>query len=178
MMSGMPIELGRLLMRNVYRFEAWRRGELLWVREIPNLVTNEGLNEVLQQFYKGSAYTASFFVGLVDVSGFTAFAATDVAAQIGGTNAWSETGAYSQTTRPSLVLGSVATQSVDNTASPATFTMNATKTLKGAFLSTSSVKSGTGGKLIGEAAFTGGNEGPLNSGDTLKVSAVLTAASA
>lgn len=172
-------DFARLLMRTVYEFEATdRNGVVLWTRKVPNLVTNEGLNNVLQQFFKGSAYTAGFSIGLVDVSGFTAFAATDTAAQIGGTNAWTEITAYSQATRQSLVLGSVSGQSVDSTASPASFTMNATKTIKGAFLSTSSVKGGTSGVLYGESAFSGGNEGPLNSGDTLKVSITLTAASA
>ncbi len=179
MMTGMTrSELERLLMGTVYHLEAWRRDELLWVRDIPNLVTLEGLNLVLQQFLKGSAYTAAFYVGIVDTSGFTAFANTDTAAQIGGTNAWTEITAYSQTTRPALVLGSVSGQSVDSLASPAMFTMNATKTIKGAFIATSSVKAGTGGTIYSEAAFTGGNEGPLNAGDSLKVSGTFTAASA
>ncbi len=179
MITGMArADLARLLLANRYRFQAFRRGELLWTLEVPNLVTLEGLNEVLQQFWKGAAYTAAFFVGIVDVAGFTAFANTDTAAQIGGTNAWTEISAYSQTTRPALTLGSVSGQSVDNTAAPATFTMTSAKTIKGAFISTSSVKTGTGGKLISEAAFTGGNEGPLAIGDTLKVSSTLTAASA
>lgn len=176
-MSRAP--LGELLFKNIWKFEAVdRNGALLWLLEFPNLIPNEGLNNALQQLYKGSAYTAAFYVGLVDVSGFTSFAASDTAAQIGGTNAWSEVTAYTQSVRQALVLGSVAAQSVDSTASPATFTFNATKTIKGAFLSTSNVKAGTGGVLCGEAAFTGGNEGPLNSGDSLRVSVTLTAASA
>ncbi len=164
--------------RNRVRFDCYEYegGALLWSREEFNITVNEGLNDVLSEYFKGASYTASFFVGLVDNASFTAFAAGDTAAQIGGSNGWLESTAYTAGTRPALTLGSVASQSVDNSGSPASFTMNASGTLKGAFLVTNSTKGGTSGKLIAEVAFGGGNQ-PFVGGNVINVTYTLTASS-
>ncbi len=156
-----------------YEYEG---GPVRWRTRVPNLIPNEGLNNALTQIYKTPA-ALSWFVGLVDNAGFTAFAAADTAAQIGGSNGWAECVAYTEAVRQALTLGAVAAQSVDNSASLATFTINATKTLKGGFIATSSVKGGTAGTLGGEAAFI---EGPQSvvSGNIITVKITLTAASA
>lgn len=163
--------------RNTYRFECYDKdGNLKWVEEVPNLVVDEGLDETLDKFFKGSNYTASFFVGLVDNAGFTAFAAGDTAAQIDLGNGWGESVAYSEATREALTLGAVSSQSVDNSASKASFSINATAVIKGAFVVTNSTKGGTGGLLYGEAAFAANRS--VENGDTLNVQVTLTQASA
>lgn len=163
---------------STWKFECFEYagGPRLWVVEERNLTTNEGLNDALSKYFKGSSYTASFFVGLVDNASFTAFAAGDTAAQINGSNGWIELTAYSESVRQTLTLGSVASQSVDNTGSPAVFTANATKTIKGGFVVTNSTKGGTSGVLYCEAAFTGGNQ-PVVSGNVVNVTVTLTASS-
>lgn len=166
-----------LAMRSVYRFEARdSEGRLKWIEEVSNLVTTQGLNDLLSKYFKGSAYTAAFFMGLVDNAGFTAFAAGDTAAQIGGSNGWAESSAYSESVRQTITLGSASAGSIDNSASKCVFSINGTVTIKGAFLSTSSVKAGTSGALYGEAAFIATRS--LLSGDSLTVQVTLTAASA
>jgi hypothetical protein len=160
--------------KNVYRFECLRPdGSVRWVEEVPNTTTTEGVNDLLTQYFKGVAYTAACFVGLVDNAGFTAFAIGDTAAQIGGTNGWAEATYYSNGTRPALTLGSAAAGSIDNSASKAVFNINGSGTVKGAFVDTVSTKSGTTGKLYGEAAF--GTARAVLSGDTLSVTCTLTA---
>ncbi len=149
----------------------WRR-KLKWVEVFPNLVTTEGKNDQLGKYFKGSSYTAAFYVGLVNNSGFTAFAAADTAAQIGGTNQWSEATTYSESVRQTLTLGAVSAASVDNSASKATFSINGSVTIHGAFLATNSAKSSTSGVLYGEAAFAA--DRILSSGDTLTVTVTLT----
>jgi hypothetical protein len=163
-----------LKVKNIYRFECFDRdGSLKWAEEIPNLTTNVGLNDILDKYFKGSGYSATFYVGLVDNASFSALAAADTMASHAG---WLESTAYSNANRPTLTLGTVASQSVDNSASKAVFNVNATAVIKGAFVVTNNTKGGTTGVLYGEAAF--GSTRSVENGDTLNVTVTLTAASA
>ena len=102
-------------------------------------------------------------------------AAADTMASHAG---WTEVTAYSEAVRQTLTLGAVASQSVDNSASKAAFSINAdATTIGGAFITTDNTKGGTTGTLAGAAAFTGGNKAADN-GDTLNVTVTLTQASA
>lgn len=163
--------------KNRYRFECHDSDGLLkWVEEIDNLTVTEGLNDILTQYFKGSSYTATWFVGLIDNASFSALAAGDTAAQIGGSNAWIELTAYSESVRQTLTLGSASAGSIDNTASKAVFSINATKVVNGGFVVSNSTKAGTSGKLYGEASFSSTRS--VSSGDTLTVTVTLTAATA
>ncbi len=178
--KGARLPLG-LTGHNSYRLECRRPdGTLRWAEDITNLITNEGLDDILAKYLKGSGYTASFFVGLIDNAGFTAIAAGDDAAGIttdaSGGNAWGELTEYSEGARQALNLGSVASQSVDNSASKAAFSINATVTVKGAFIATASAKLATTGVLYGAAAFSTARA--ALDGDTLNVTATFTTASA
>jgi hypothetical protein len=143
-----------------------------WLEEIHNIVTTEGKNDQLTQYLKGSAYTAGFFVGLVNNAGFTGYLAADTAAQINGTNGWAEATPYSNTTRVAWVGGTASGGSIDNSASVASFTINATLTVRGGFLATASAKNATTGKLYGEADFSVARS--VVSGDTLNCTVTLT----
>lgn len=157
-----------ILLHNIYRFECYdSTGTLKWVEEIPNTTVNQGLNDLLTQYFKGAAYTAAFFVGL---KGSGSISAGDTLASHSG---WTEVTAYTGN-RQALVLGSVSGQSVDNSASKAVFTMNGSYTVAGAFVAT--VASGTSGVLYGAADFGTPRSGA--SGDVLNVTVTLTAASA
>lgn len=159
--------------RNTYVVECHDKdGRLKWREEMQNLTVNVGLDEILDKFWKGSTYTASFFVGLTD--GTPTVAAGDTMASHAG---WAEVTDYSESVRETLTLGSVSSQSVDNSASKAVFSVTGTATVGGAFITTNNTKSGTTGILIGAVAFTGGDKSVSN-GDTLSVTATLTAASA
>lgn len=147
-------------------------GSVRWEDSGYNLTTNAGLDEILDKFWKGSAYSAAHYVGLT--AGSPTFAAGDTMASHGG---WTEVTAYSEGARQTLTLGSVSGQSVDNSASKAVYSINGTATIGGGFISTDSTKSGTTGILIGGAAFDGGNRSAQD-GDTLNVTTTLTQASA
>lgn len=169
-----------LALKNTYRVECVRGGVVIWVEETPNLVTDEGANDLLTQYLKGSSYTAAFYVGLVDSSGFGALAVGDTAAKITTgvpssptTNDWAESSSYSESTRQALTLGTASSRSIDNSAAKAIFSINGSATFHGAFIGTSSVKGGTSGKIYGEAAFT--TPRSVISGDILNVAATLTA---
>lgn len=145
---------------------------LAWSDECRNIIVNTGLDDYLDKYYKGSTYTASHFVGLTDDSP-TIAAGDTMASHVG----WVEATGYSEATREALTMGTVASQSVDNSASKASFSINATDTIGGAFITTNSTKSGTTGTLVGAAALTGGNQA-VSSGDTLNVTVTCTMAAA
>ena len=158
------------LARTSYKVECFDiDGNLKWVEMFDNLVVNAGLDDILDKYFKGSTYTASFFVGIVDNAGWTAYAAADTMASHTG---WAESSAYSEGTRPALTLGTVASQSVDNSASKAAYSINATKTIRGAFVTDSNTKGGATGLLYGEGDFAASRA--VVSGDTLNVTVTMT----
>lgn len=161
-------------MSSLWRFVARdAEGNIIFDETVKNLITNAGLNDLLDKYLKGSAYTAAFHVGLTD--GTPTVAAADTMSSHAG---WAEVTAYSESVREVLTLGTVASQSVDNSASVAQFSINAdSTTIGGAFLTTNNTKSGTTGTLYAVAAFSGGDL-TLNNGSTLDVTVTLTAASA
>ena len=156
---------------SIYEVEARDRdGNLLWVERVPNTVATVGLNDSLDKHFKGSGYTAAWYVGLADDT--PTFAEADTSASHAG---WDEVTAYDEANRQALTLGSVAAGSVDNTASKAVFTISTNGTvIGGAFVISDDTKGGSSGVLYGGAAFSA--DRTLNDGDTLTVTVTLTAA--
>ena len=162
-----------IALENTYEVECHDlEGNLKWSDVIHNLVTTAGLNDILDKYLKGSAYTADWYVGLT--SGTPTVNAADTMSSHSG---WTEIADYSETPRQTLTLGTVSGGSVNNSASKAVFSINGTATIGGAFVTSVATKSGTTGVLYGVGAFTGGNKG-VSSGDTLSLSLTLTAAAA
>lgn len=161
-------------LQNVYEVECYDRdGNLKWADKAYNLVTNAGLDDILDKYLKGSVYTAAFYVGLTD--GTPTTAAADTLASHAG---WTEVTAYDEAARQAATFGSVSGQSVDNSASKAQFTVSTNSTtVGGCFLATDDTKGGTSGTLYSVAAFSAGDK-TLDDGDTLAVTVTCTAASA
>lgn len=147
-------------------------GKLKWEDEAHNLITNAGLNDVLNEYIRGTSQTTAWYMGLVDNASWTAFAAGDTAASHTG---WLESAAYSNATRPQWSPGASSGQSITN-GSTVNFTINATATIKGLFIISNNTISGTTGTLFSEAAFSGGNQA-VQSGDTLQCTYTLSLAS-
>ena len=142
-------------------------GNLKWDTSEHNLVVNEGLQNMNTQYFKGSAYTAAFFLGLVTGPGSgTTFAAADTLAS----KAWTEFTDYSGS-RKAVTFGTATTADpsvISNSASPSSFTISgAGGTIAGAFLCT--VSSGTSGVLFSESDFQSPGDRVVVSGDTLNV---------
>lgn len=145
-------------------------GKTRWRDQFSNTVVTVGKNDLLTQYFKGNAYTAVWHVGLVDNAGFSAIAAADTMASHGG---WAESAAYSNASRPALTLGTSSGGSIDNSASTASFAINATATIKGAFVVNSGTKGGTAGTLYSAGAFAANRS--VAGGDTLNVTVILSA---
>ena len=164
----MTIAIGAVKASTLYHVECYGAdGALKWSETVPNLVTNQGLNDLLDKTFKASGYTAAWHVGL---KGAGAPAAGDTLASHAG---WSEITAYAGD-RKALTLGSVSGQSVSNTASKASFAINDTATVAGAFICVGAT--GTGGILYGVADFSVSRS--VIDGDTLEVTATLSTAAA
>jgi hypothetical protein len=143
-------------------------GNLKWEDQMHNLVVNQGLQDMNTQYFKGSTYSAAFYLGLVTgpASG-TSYAAGDtLASHIG----WTEFTNYSGS-RKAVTFGTATTADpsvISNSASPSQFSISgAGGVVAGAFLCT--VASGTSGVLFSEADFQSPGDRTVVSGDTLNV---------
>lgn len=145
-------------------------GQSRWRDHFANTVVTAGKNDLLTQYFKGSAYTAAWHVGLVDNAGFSAIAAADTMASHGG---WAESAAYSNANRPALTLGAASAGSIDNAAAVASFSINATAMIRGAFVANNSTKGGAAGTLYSAGAFAANRS--VVSGDTLNITVTLSA---
>ena len=131
------------------------QGNLKWEEAVPNTVVNVGLQDMNTKYFTGSSYTAAWYLGLITGPGSgNTYAAGDTMSSHAG---WTENTAYSQTTRPACSFGTATTANpsvISNTSSAATFSINGTATIAGAFLTTSNTKSGTTGTLFSAASFS------------------------
>jgi hypothetical protein len=142
-------------------------GNLKWKTSEHNLVVNEGLQDMNTQYFKGSTYTAAFFLGLIIGPGSgTTFAAADTLAS----KAWTEFTDYAGS-RKAVTFGTATTADpsvISNSASPSSFTISgAGGVVAGAFLCT--VSSGTSGVLFSESDFQSPGDRTVVAGDTLNV---------
>lgn len=165
---------------NYYTYRCFNPdGSLAWEEKIKNFVTNEGLNDTLN-YLRGTGHT--FYLGLIDQINFTSLLSGDTAAKItttiptGATNNWKEFAGYNETARQVLTLSVPSGQSTDNSASPATFTININGTLVGGFVISDSTKGGAVGILWGESLFT--TPKIVTNGQVIQVSLQFTDASA
>jgi len=147
------------------------QGNVKWTDDFDNLVVNAGLDDSLDKHLKGSSYTAAWYVGLTD--GTPSFAAGDTQSSHAG---WTEVTAYDEGARQTLTLGTVSSQSVDNSASKAVFTIDTNDTtVGGAFITTTNTKGGSVDTLYGGGAFTAGDK-TIDDDDTLTITVTCTAA--
>jgi hypothetical protein len=145
-------------------------GNLKWTEGFDNLVVNGGLQAMNTDFFTGSSYSATWYLGLITGPGASnTYAATDTMASHAG---WTENAGYTQTSRVTCSFGTATTANpsvISNSGSPAVFSMNASATIGGAFLTSNNTKSGTTGVLFSAASFASPGDRSVVSGDTLTV---------
>ena len=139
--------------------------------EADNIVVNEGLNKLLGVMFAADTQISTWYVGLFE--GNYTPVATLTAATV--TAASTESTAYDLATRPEYNEAPAASQSITNSANRASFVFNATKTIYGAFLVSSSTKSGTGGTLFSAARF--GSSKAVEASDELLLTYTFNASS-
>jgi hypothetical protein len=152
------------------------QGNLKWEAKSKNLVVNVGLQDMNAKYFTGSAYTAAWYIGLYGAGASNTPAASDTMSSHAG---WTEIVPYSNATRPVCTFGTPTTANpsvATNSASPATFNINATATVGGAFLTSNSTKSGTTGTLYSAADFGSPGDRSVANGDVLNVTYTLSLA--
>lgn len=156
--------------KGVYSLECRdAEGNLKWSSEMPNLVVNQGLQDMNSKYFTGSSYSATWYLGLYGAAASNNPVAGDTAASHAG---FTEVVPYSNATRPVATFGTPTTANpsvATNSASPSQFTINATATVGGAFLISNNTKSGTTGVLFSASDFQAPGDRTVASGDTLSV---------
>jgi hypothetical protein len=156
-MNRMPLK-GRF---HIEHFDA--QGNLKGKYEVPNGIVDVGLNHILETEFNGGTPVTSWYIGLVNNAGWSAFANADT---MGSHAGWVESDDYAEATRPEWTAGTAASRAITN-ASTVDFSMDATVTLKGIFITSVATKLGTTGVLWSTAAFA--STVAATNGDTLKV---------
>lgn len=144
-------------------------GNLKWVAETPNLVVNVGLQYMAGSALTSTAQITTWYLGLYGAASSNNPAAGDTMAAHGG---WTENTNYSEADRPAATFAAATNANpsvVTNTASKATFTMNATTTVGGAFLTSNNTKGGSTGTLFSAADFQSPGDRSVVNGDILNV---------
>jgi len=134
------------------------------IYEFPNGIVDAGMNHILDTQFHGSTQVATWYIGLVDNSGWSAFADIDTLSSHAG---WTESTAYTEANRVTWAEDAASSRSISNSTT-ADFSINASGNLKGIFVSSNNVKStGNTGTLWSTAAFS--SVVATANGDTLKV---------
>lgn len=162
-------------------------GTLKWLDDIHNVVCTEGKNSSLTNFLKGSAFTQTAFMGLIEATGYgfagangSGVAATNLASSITANatasppNGWNEAPSSVCATRGTPSFGTASAGSL--AASALNFSIIGADTIKGVFLivknaagtAATATVGNTAGALYSAGLFTGGDKAVV-SGDTLSV---------
>ena len=139
-------------------------GNLKWVEKNYNLMTDEGLNDILDVYFSDGTQDTTHYVGLLTastVAGDTLASGLDEFTNYTGN-------------RQTWVEGGVSSKSISNTGNAASFSILGTGTITGAFLT--NVDTGTAGVLICGVDFSAARS--VANGDTLNVTYTLTIADA
>ena len=143
-------------------------GNLKWEEKNPNLVVNQGLQDMNDKYFSGYSYTEAWYLGLITGPGSgTTIAAGDTLASHAG---WTEYTDYSGNRKAVTFGGATAADPsvIDNSGAPNAFVITAPGgTVAGAFLT--DVATGTGGILFSASDFQSPGDRAVVAGDTLNV---------
>jgi len=149
-----------------YRVECFGAdGALKWAEKYDNLVTTGGKTDIIDKYFKGSAYTAAWYLGL---KGTGAAAVGDTLVSHAG---WTEVNPYTGN-RPAITFGTTTGGSNTATAVSYAITVAGPTTVAGAFVCT--VNTGTAGTLYSAGDFSVSRS--VIAGDTLNVTLTVSAA--
>jgi len=139
-------------------------GNLKGTYKFPNGIVDEGMDHLLDAQFHASSQVTTWYIGLVDNSGWSTFADADTLSSHAG---WTEFVSYTEANRVEWDEDAASSRSITNSTT-SDFSINATGNVKGIFVSSNNVKTtGTSGTLWSTAAFS--SVVATSNGDTLKV---------
>lgn len=182
----------QMFTQGLFHIEHWRDGEIYQRKSMKNGIVNQGLNDVLGVQFDAVAQKTVWYMGLINLSGFTALDATDIYDDIDQAgNGWDTFASYtdanngdSTTTRPAWTTEAPSGQSISNSVTQAIFDITAGGTVKGIFVVAGQNAQTKGDHAPGTtppnilwstALFSGGDVAVVN-GDQLKVTYTVNAA--
>jgi len=151
-----------------------KQGNIKWRELAENIITNEGLDAILDVMLHAATQITTWYVALVE---------SDTSPAAGLTYAvptYTECTAYDEANRQEYEEAAASSQSITNSANKATFTMSGTKTIYGAALVGGGTGAATkgdtagGGTLLCYAKFSASKS--VEDEDTLEVTYTLSAA--
>ena len=137
-------------------------GNLKWREEGHNTVMTAGKTDIIDKYFKGSAYTAAWYLGLKGTG--TEVAGDTLASHAG----WAEVNPYTGN-RPAITFGTTSAGS--NTATTVSYAITGSATCAGAFVCNAA--SGTSGVLYSAKDFSASRA--VINGDTLNVTLTVSA---
>lgn len=140
--------------------------------EFRNGNNTTGLTSLLNSWLNNNAPPTTWYLGLVDNMSFSMFSTSDTMGNHASSGNWLENISYSNGVRPTWTPSSASGASITN-PTPASFSINASVTIKGAFLTSSATLGGTSGLLWATGAFS--TPQSLINGQTLQVTYTATA---
>ena len=165
--------LGTLGFHNIYDFTCGnyvmengsRIFAPIWREVVHNLVVNESLDDVLDVYFKSGTQSANWYIAIFGSD------STPAGTWTYAVPVCTEFTNYDETTREAWTTGSISSQSLDNSASPAEFTCTSgTNTIYGAMLNNTSTKGdvAAGSGILYSAARFGASR-PFNTAEVLKI---------
>lgn len=158
-----------LIVGGVFGHDVIRDGVPFGRIEDHNLVPTEGLNRLVENWLGAGAQIPNVYVSLFE-GDYTPVAGVTASSYPGDAT---ESTAYDEATRQAFTAGSISSGSVNNTASKATFTISATKTMYGCGLHTNSTKSSTAAPLMAATRFSSSRA--VEDDDSLEIDYTFTA---
>jgi len=164
---------GKLALGGVFTLtcRSKKSGKVKWIEKTPNIVTNEGLDHILNVHFHAATQITTWYCALFNTN------TTPLAAHTYAIPGYTESTDYDEATRQAYVEAEASSQSMTNSANRAVFTISDSTTIYGAALVSSSVKGDTaaaGAVLFASGLFT--NSKSVDDDDILELQYTLTSA--
>ena len=159
-------------LRGKFHVEHYRKGKLIGTYDFKNGITNGGLDKLLDVMFHDDTKVATWYIGIVNNAGFSTYAAADT---MGSHAGWTEWASYDEANRQTWAEDAASGQSITN-STPAVFTISASGTVRGLFITSDNTISGTSGTLWSTADF--GSTVTVADDDVLQVTYTVNAAEA
>lgn len=172
--SGLLVPTQNIGLAGLFHVKCYdRRGRLRWEDDAHNMIVSGGLDLTLNCTLRNNTPFTTWYMGLVDNVGFTAFASTDTILVHPG---WAENTNYSPSVRNTWTPGAPSSNTIVN-GTTCNFVMGSGGgVIRGLFIVSDNTKGGTAGTLFSQAPFSAGNQ-TANTGDTLQVTYQVSASS-
>lgn len=147
---------GNAQIEGLVTLDHFREGKIIYNETGKNIITTEGLNQILNVVFGAVAKDATIYCGIFK-SNVTPAAGNTAASQLGAAGTYGECqdADYDDpaTNRPEWVDAAASAGVITNSASKASFTIAASITVYGAFLASSQAKTATTGVLYAAKRF-------------------------